>query len=451
MARNRVPGGLARALEDYLTQVGYWQGSRRETHDFVLSPDLCLLSLREQEQLDEISRGVRTYLGALEEALKRLSDTSPNDPAWGMFRKFAHAGARNVFAEAQQRWDVSAPWGGVYTPGVKLDLVRERRGFKIVEIDGWNPRGMTFSPLIDELADVVRRMAAAEGCLDESLEAPGYGGVIPAMTALLRSRGQSRLFILVSAKESFYRPVYELFARALRVHGVEVTLFDEGRTSAQQLLARLREDPTAALYAVPEMPRSNMDRVLLQGIDDPKRVVFPPKPLWSSKGVLALLTCPPDWARDVFAQIGYSDEDRLQLAQHVPRTWFPSASDRLPLIKAVHSSGSHGVTFPDASMASYMETHERLTRGRMTLDQVFQELASLKHVRYRYFTQEGHVVKASDFRERLIVHVAGCRALADAIDNGSDGVLDADITARRDDNVHGQADALMLQAVRSSR
>ncbi len=434
------------ALTAYLVDSGYWAGERRSSHTFVLSPDVCVLTTVEQAELEQLAIGVRQFLCALEQTVALAAETNAegtlcrNQASWQLFRKFLAAGVPRHFADVQLRY-MGLFAGELRTPAVKLDVVRTQKGFRLIEVDGWNPRAAAFTPILHRLLEQLLPYS-------DLPSVKTYPGVVPVLSHQ-SDRSLSSLLIILSQTEAYYVSAYEALAAALCERGVCVDLVTETDLDAADEVRRLETEPGRMLYALPSMPRTNKDRLFLASAAALQSCLFPPKPFWSSKGLLVLISEPPQWVQTVMQESAcFSEETWQQLARQTARTWFPTAEDAWPVMKSVQSSGCHGVFLPPSEKENdpYFSMYACAARGGGTaFDTVFQERLRIQHRAYRFFGPDGRLHKASDFRERFIVHIASSASVVHI--HGS--VLDIDVTARRHDLVHGQPDCLQFLGVRT--
>ncbi|MDP2704315.1 MAG: hypothetical protein Q8P01_03765 [bacterium] len=431
---------LYQELERTVLQSGLWNGGRRtHNHGFVLSPcvyemsgllcaELSLLAVTLYECLSGLGRIL---------AIASLPHLS-HGPVWAMFSRVLRTGVPKEFRDIQTLHPGRVP--SIF----KVDFLESVDGrLLIVEIDGYNKRGLGYALLVEQMRRVIAPTANV------------LPGVVPAIAKEVSRRGRDNLVLLYADQERFYDPTFRILAEGLSQAGVPSFVLSEqnfarifdadaGLLRRDPLVGGNREIQNPLFLDLPFLYKSRglgqrLAELYAQGEVD---FLICPKPFTSSKAVLALLrNDEDDWELEAILRAHIPGSSLERVRRYIPQTylvhngeplqyWKTLSDSRSFVLKESMSSGMKGTFFSggadfDAALQRAAGSHYH---------SVLQEEVTLLPRTYEYFTDEGEVL-TDTWYNRLTAHFSS-RELADL-----------SITSRRDKRVHGAVDAIELGSV----
>lgn len=400
-------------LVEFVIALGIWRGERRETHSFLVSPEPHIITKSQGDQLNKISQ-------ALHGVLKGLSRifTIATDPILGSPRCWSELGR-------MMRLQVPSYFEGIMglNPGSvpflnKIDLVEDGDGkFWIVEIDAGNPRALGYSAFFEMMLGVSGIKKSFPGILNPLVQSMGKNG--------------DKLICMVSDRERWYLPWFEVLTSMLVDEGVDVSLVQESNFL-------YKGDKTSLLYKPLIMGSVGTRSALLEGYKrGDVNFLMPPKPFLGSKAMLVIVcNIAQDPLLEGILRSQILEEHLGILRAHIPPTTFLKTSGNgtgeLLVLKSLVSSGMKGVFFSD--QPDYNPAVSEHTKRGGAPTAVLQKVIEGKQHTFNYFESGGNVVRD----QRYVHFIAHC---------GPRGVADVFVTARVDKAVHGAKDAILTGCV----
>lgn len=418
-------------LQQVVIESGLWNGVRRKTHDFLLSPDVFKLTVREAEELKELGMAIYDCLAGI----GRVATIASNpklafNNTWRRLGSAFSAGIPAFYSEIQFLHP-----GGV--PVIcKVDLMRGVEGrFYIAEIDGHNKHGLGYSILARSLSEVVSDQGVSK-----------FPGVAVEISRVLSQNGKQthRLMAIVAKRERFYVPEIHILTHELAKFGTQSIVVHELDGFYRKLVSvgNLPEDFGWATDLPFMFDNSSLVDALVSLYKGGKlEFLIPPRPFFGSKVVLALLRnenedpeleailrafIPIESLRLVRA---YLPETYLVSNEATASYWREKAKSGFVLKEAI-SSGMKGTKFNDEEDFKNILEQACNSRNRFVLQREVQNQA----FSFRYYNELGELREESWFT-RITVHYV------------RRGVADIVVTARRDKKVHGAPDCLQLGTV----
>jgi len=387
-------------LIDFVRAVGLWGGERSATHAFLLSPKPHVLTKDQGVQLNVISRALQGVVRGLAEIFTIATESCSE-----LGRKM-QAQIPSYFAGVMHLNPNAIPFLN------KIDLVEDMDGkFWIVEMDSGNPRALGYSTLFQAMTkEVLNTPNSFSGVLDPTID--------------VMNEKTGRLVCVLSGKERWYLPWFEILVNGLRERGLNAELVPEGKfvVNGKSLVLHmpLAMDKPAVRQGLLEGYKSG-------GVD----FLMPPKPFLGSKAMLAIIcNMEQDPELEVILRSKISEGDLETLRSHIPPTVFNTETTGLDgetVLKSLVSSGMKGVIF--SSDPAYARTLQYTRDGT-----VIQKLVEGKQHNFDHFEPNGELV--SD--ERYVRLIAHC---------GPEGVADVFATARTTKAVHGAKDSVLTSCI----
>jgi hypothetical protein len=416
-----------RALTEIVVSSGLWEGGRRSTHSFLLSPDVFRLSRAEADKFETLSIALYECLGGLGRiaAVASMPRVS-RGPVWGMIARVINIGVPKYYQGIQHQLPGRVP------TVCKIDLLESEDGrFLIAEIDGHNKHGLGYS----ELAARCRRAVAPEGV--------SFPGVVAALKSELNRRGTDTLTILYADQERFYLPEMEVLRLAFAEQGLTLVLACEKDIRVESGSAMLHGKPFAPSVLL-DLPFLFHNPPLLNWLvgkaqDSEIEFLIPPKPFLGSKAMLALLRNEANEPELEAILRAFIRAESLELVrQAIPATYLVGHSSRQPVLTSVSpkfvlkesiSSGMKGTLFMEN--AKFVDQLKAAESSPYRF--ILQEEVTNRARQYRAY-RDGELVSGEWF-QRITMHIIG-RQIADIV-----------VTARQDKSVHGAPDCLQLGTI----
>ncbi len=417
-------------LNAVIDDLGFWDGRRRASHAFLLSPDVYRINRVQKRELEHLGHVLFDCLLGLSHMASIAYDPRLNyQNSW----LYAH----RVFSSG-----VPAAYHRLHGVNVKdipkllkVDLMVGQRGnFKIAEIDGHNKHGLGYSTLAKLLRDQV--------CRD--------GEVLPGTVALVAQEisrlGFASVKLLYGDQERFYVPEFEVAVREFTKHGIQCDLMSE--MDADEDFVR------EGLFL--DLPFMNQRHELSDLLMDAymagrAQFIIPPKPCLGAKGLLAFMrndTGDEDVEALLRTFINAKNRKTLEKVRHyIPETLlvgkmaagFNDVMKRLAgkryVLKESISSGMKGTVFSDDP--EFQTVLEKACRSNMNWI-LQEEVDNLAQTFSWYENGAGNTSQMKmeyGWFMRVTVQYVN-RQLADVV-----------VTARRDKSVHGAKDCLQIGTV----
>lgn len=413
-------------LISVISASGIWDGTREQTHKFLLSPSVYTITGAQSELLSRLGFALRDCLYGLSHMATIAYDSQHNyRGAWPTVRKVFSTGVPKAYIQMQGLNSRHIP------SLLKVDLMVDEQGnFWIAEIDGHNKHGLGYSTLARRFREATNPDAKA----------------LPGSVRLLAQRvlqlGHTTIKLFYADQERFYLPEFIIAQQEFAKYGVECLVVSEMEATAEFLSTGMFLD-LPFLYKRIDLYQHIISAYKAGAV----HFVIPPKPFLGAKGVLALLR---NDARDSVLEGLLETFIRKQSLQRVreciPETHLvgkmaegmsfvaEKVSHRRYVLKESISSGMKGTVFSDGA-----DFDAELVRACNTnMNWVLQaEIANQPQTFSWYELLEGQPVlrTASDwFMRTTVQYVHG--ALADII-----------VTARRDKAVHGAKDCIQIGTI----
>ena len=412
-------------LKTVIDESGIWNGSRKESHSFLLSPSVYEVTEAQCQELSKLGHALYDCLLGLSHIAVIAYDSSLNyGGAWNFARKVFSTGVPKIYQELQ----------GINVRHIpkllKVDLMIDQNGsFKIAEIDGHNKHGLGYSTL-----GLRFRKALYP-------KAKGFPGAVKTLAEEVKRMGHAELKLLYSDQEQFYVPEFEVAKQEFHRNGIDCKIVSEMNADETFVEEGLFLD-LPFLYH-----KANLYETIIPAYKNGKvEFIIPPKPFLGAKGVLALLR--NDGKNDQLEAIllSFIKKPSLDLArQYIPETLLvgrqaesfesvkEKTSNKKYVLKESISSGMKGTVFSDSP------DFEKVLFGacKSNMNWILQEEVENQAQTFSWFDNENDSKPrtSKDWLMRVTTQYVN-RQLADVI-----------ITARRDKAVHGAKDCIQIGAI----
>lgn len=425
---------LKERIETVVEASGLWRGERRQSHSFLLSPEVYKVSAEELKQLEVLGRCLQEVLAGFGRIMGRAFEKRfEGDHLWGRIRKSVFAGMPHFYKPYIETRSEEIPLI------VKVDLMKDRQGrLWISEIDGTNKHGLGYSTLCRRIWQTLYP------------NAQGFPGVATQIANLAKERFKAQDLLLVYLwVERFYQPEFQILAQELKSQGVEMGVYNELELKAEMVRKfRLFVDlPPLLLFQKKE--------IRLRELYNAQRIHFliPPKPFFGSKAMLALLSnALEDKAIEELLLSEIPLPALTSLRQYIPKTYWlvvggrrkhtrskrkkvklliQSLQSQHPIVlKPTALSGMKGVAFSDEP--GFEEVVEKAVHSPRSY--IVQEEVEHQPFDLRYFDEEGRE-RQGRWYLRITAHFSLGK------------VADLVVTARPDRRVHGAKDSLQFGSI----
>lgn len=326
MHKQVIDIGLSKGdIEKYLKEIGYWDTpEKRERHAYILSPGAYVLHPSQHKELQEIARAVYSAVQELERKLIRHHKDKSISNENARFLKIARKASQGLLKPGEDT-DDRVP------PIIKIDLVQScEGGYKIVEVDSYNPRALG-------------TMALVEGILSLTERKPAYS-LVKNLSAILNASGKKAEWkIIISERERYYETSFSVLSNALSSYGVRTSLVREKDIAQDDRLLSFC-DGVSHVFIIPDSINRypKMRQYLLTAYQSRKlNVFYPPKSYLGSKAYLPFL------------------EAEKSMAGFIPPTFLVARANNKKspnnfknngmVLKPTSSSGGKGVIFADSN------------------------------------------------------------------------------------------------------
>jgi hypothetical protein len=414
-------------LSTVIDGSGIWNGPRRQSHAFFLSPSVYQITEAQRDELSRLGFALYDCMMGLSHIATIAYDRNLNyGGSWLLARRVFSTGVPKVYQELQGMNIRHVP------KLLKVDLMVDQSGrFKIAEVDGHNKHGVGYSTL---------GLRFREALFPEAKSLPG---TVKTLAEEVRRLGHDQIKLFYADQERFYIPEFEIARQEFAKYGIDCQVVSEMDADEQFIQSGLFLDLPFLYHRIG----------LYEGITDAYRkgnvsFIIPPKPCLGAKGVLALLRNDGGNLQLEALLRSFIRTHSLELVRtYIPETLlvgkqaegFDSVNERVSrkryVLKESISSGMKGTVFSDDP-----EFQKVLTGAcRSNMNWILQEEVVNQPQNFSWFEHgNGHdpELKASgDWFMRVTVQYVN-RMLADAI-----------VTARRGKSVHGAKDCLQLGTI----
>lgn len=400
-------------LSNIIKESGYWD-NHVEDHSFLISPDVYILSISDQNQINDIGRFLPAVLHGVDRLMNEVSPANK-------INAIINSGIPQVY-QRLQREHLQIP------EIVKVDLIKDAEGhFWIMEVDSINKHGWGLTMLINKLRDIIAPNAH----------------VLPSIAKILGQAileyGHDDAVSLISAShEHFYLPEFKILSRELHALGVSLTILEEPISSNNVM---------AISIDFPFLFRSSKEEVMdiAKAYCSFKKVfLLPPKPFLGSKAIMSLVVNREEQNEiQEIVRTYISGYALAGLGAYISPTflvnkrrgrqepyWLEYARGNKCILKACISSGAKQVYFPENE--NYWDNVQKAC-GSNYMYVLQHEIVPKLH-RIRYFNHSGDVVEEEMY----------CRFTAYFSLNA---LVDLRIVARSNKRVHGAPDAVQMGVV----
>lgn len=404
-----------------------WEGQRRATHAFRLSPSVYRITTAQQQELSQLGYAITDCLKGLSHLATIAFDPELNyRGVWTDLRQIFSSGVPKIYHDLQGQNRTHLP------QLLKVDLMVDEWGqFRIAEIDGHNKHGLGYSTL----GQLFRHSL--------NPEAKTLPGAVRLLADYARKLGFGTIKIFYSDQERFYLPEFEIAQAEFAKHGLHCQVFSEMEAETALLKEGLFLD-LPFLYH-----RTALYETIIDSYRKGKVIfVIPPKPFLGAKGVLAILrNDSKDPILEGLLQSFIRPQSLKLVRRYTPETLIVGkqgtgveiikervATKRYVLKESI-SSGMKGTVFSDDP--SFMGVLHTACKTQMNW--ILQEEVVNMPQEFSWFEDGSNsapiLQTAEDWFMRVTVQYVQ-RQLADII-----------VTARRDKAVHGAKDCIQLGAV----
>lgn len=414
-------------LTRVISESGIWNGSRKESHAFLLSPSVYQITEAQHNELRKLGFALYDCLMGLSHIAVIAYDQSLNyRRMWLLARRVFSTGVPHIYRELQGMNIQHIP------KLLKVDLMVNQDGnFKIAEIDGHNKHGLGYSTLGLRFREALYPQAKS------------FPGTVKILAEELKRLGYTEIKLLYADQERFYVPEFEVARQEFSRHGINCIVVSEMDTTETFLESGMFLD-LPFLYHKKE----HYETIVSAYKNGKVEFIIPPKPFLGAKGVLALLR--NDKKNESLEALLHSfiREQSLELVRkYIPETLLvgreaetiDSLKERIShkrfVLKESISSGMKGIVFSDEVGFDPFLTHACETN----MNWVLQEEVTNQPQTFSWFENgngsDPEIRTSSDWFMRVTVQYVN-RKLGDII-----------ITARRDKAVHGGKDCLQIGTV----
>lgn len=411
-------------LTSVISESGLWNGARKDSHAFLLSPSIYQITEAERQELSQLGMAIYDCLFGLSHIAVIAYDANLNyGGKWAFTRKVFSTGVPEIYRGLQGMNVRHIP------KLLKVDFMVNQDGcFKIAEIDGHNKHGLGYSTLA---------LRFREALYPEAKTLPG---TVKMLAEEVRRLGYLDIKLFYADQERFYLPEFEVAQQEFAKHGINCIVKGEMEADETFLDTGLFLDLPFLYHRV-----QLYERIIPAYKNGLIKFIIPPKPFLGSKGMLALLRNDgEDEQLETLLQAFIKKTSLYLVRQFIPETLLvgrntekiESIRKRLSrkrfVLKESISSGMKGTTFSDE--ADFEEILSRACKSNMNW--VLQEEVVNRPQTFSWFENGNEsnpeLKTADDWFMRVTAQYVN-RQLADAV-----------ITARRDKAVHGAKDCIQI-------
>ena len=415
---------MKKLLKEIISESGIWDGSKKQSHSFLLSKSVYEITELQKEELSKLGFAIYNCLLGLSQIAVIVYDPFTNySGTWSTIRNIFSTGVSKIFQELQGLNIRDIP------KLLKVDLMINNLGeFKIAEIDGHNKHGLGYSTLAMNLRKALRG--------DEK----SLPGVISTLSEEIIRLGYSDIKLFYADQDRFYVPEFEIARKEFSKHGINCILIPEMSCSEEILREGLFLDLPLLNHNV-----NLYDSIIKSYKNGKVKFIIPPKPCLGSKGILALLRNDSNDEKLESILHAFISKDSLStIRRYIPETilvgkkgeGLEQVNNRISIrkyvLKEAISSGMKGVFFSDNQ--DFQSILKLAYNSNMNW--VLQEEVENQPQSFSWYEDNCDDESISnDWFVRVTTHYVN-RKLADII-----------VTARRDRSVHGAKDCLQIGTV----
>lgn len=388
--------GLSRTtLESYLVNIGYWRTPElRRRNAYVLSPSAYAISSKQRTDLERLSVATYRAVRALSERLSALAQQRTLDNAEARFLALATGSRRGLPHPKEIR--------GAVPPIFKVDLMQDADGrYSIAEVDTYNPRGFGYMALLDgSVPDAYRT------------EPENMSRFSPYL-----AQKSDTWTILVSERERYYEPSFNILATYLKQYGIDTKLVRESSIDAVDF---------GHVLCIPESMHDNIvlrEKMVQAWCTGQLQTLFPPAAYLGSKAFLPFL-------REQEGMQVFIPECALVSKRSDP---LPTMNGSPLVLKGVMSSGLKQVVFSAGESLRFATEYSSARKTKNPL-WLLQREVQQKAVPVTIFEDSGARM-IRDYFLRITAYVS------------EKGLLGAEVTGRPDRAVHGAPDCIQVPAI----
>ncbi|MBP6931281.1 MAG: hypothetical protein KBD48_02430 [Candidatus Pacebacteria bacterium] len=415
---------MKKSLMNAISESGIWNGSREQSHAFLLSPSVYSITSAQKKELEDLGFAIFDCLRGISQIA--VVSAMPNfgyQNSWATLRNIFGTGVPKMYHELQGMHPSRIP------QLVKLDLMLDQEGqFKIAEIDGHNKHGIGYSTLGKMLKEATHPLSTS------------LPGVVKSLSKEIIRQKHSSLNFFYADQERFYIPEFEIAQKEFSKHGIECKLFSETEATDADMQSGLFLD-LPFLYRKPSL----YSKLIQSYKDGNVSFVIPPKPFLGSKGLLAILRndTHDDHIESILKSFMSSESLNL-LRSYIPETYIvgkqgldaksinEKTNFKRYVLKEAISSGMKGTLF--SGTPEFESTLGEACGSKMNW--ILQEEVSNSDQSFSFYEHGSEDLQtAHNWNMRVTVQYVQ-RQLADII-----------VTARRDKAVHGAKDCIQLGSI----
>ena len=412
-------------LKAVIDESGIWNGTRKETHAFLLSPNVYGVTETQRQELSKLGHALYDCLSGLSHIAIIAYDSNLNyGGAWTLARRVFSTGVPKIYQELQ----------GInvrYIPKLlKVDLMVDQNGnFKIAEIDGHNKHGLGYSTLC---------LRFREALSPETKKLPG---AVKTLAEEIKRMGRAELKLFYAEQEQFYVPEFEIAKQEFYRHGINCRIVSEINADEAFVGEGLFLD-LPFLYR-----KANLYETIIPAYKSGQvEFIIPPKPFLGAKGVMAILRNDIKNTQLEAILLSFIKKPSLDLVrQYIPETFlvgrkaesFKSVKEHVSgkkyVLKESISSGMKGTVFSNS-----LDFEKALSVAcKSNMNWILQEEIENQAQTFSWFENENDLKpKTADGWFMRVTTQYVNRPLADII-----------ITARRDKAVHGAKNCIQIGAI----
>lgn len=418
---------MYKILNSIISESGIWNGSRKESHAFLLSPDVYEITETQHHELSKLGIALFDCLKGLSHIGVIAHDSTLNyKGSWMFMRQVFSTGVPKIYQELQGMNVKHIP------KLLKVDLMIDQNGkFKIAEIDGHNKHGIGYSTLA---------LRFREALYPDSKSLPG---TVNVLSQEVKRLGYNEVKLFYADQERFYVPEFNIVKQEFNKYGINCLVVSEMEANEDFLQDGLFID-LPFLYSRIYLYESIISSYKKGNV----KFIIPPKPFFGAKGVLALLRNDERNSGIEALLCSFIKKESLELIrQYIPETFLVGkqakrfdfvknqVSNKKYVLKESISSGMKGTIFSDDSNFNSI-----LSRACTTnLNWILQEEITNQPQTFSWFeNNNGSIPKIKtqdDWFMRVTAQYVN-RQLADII-----------VTACRDKAVHGGKSCLQLGTI----
>lgn len=304
------------------------------------------------------------------------------------------------------------------SPIIKVDIIIDTdENLKIVEIDGYNPRGISYAILLNQIYEV------------ENLK------IENEIISLLNNRNTKKIIWVYAERERYYLRSFQYLATLFnRKFGIEIILKNANDENI--------ELDDAGYYFIAPWGLSKInevnfkDKLVKYYQNNSNNLIYPLKPWFNNKLLLGLPFLDFNLFENTEVEKNISElypiKKYLPITNIIDKNYNLMQSPKKFIIKEGVSSGHKGVFFSNS-----VEFNNKLNLAKSQKKPTFiiQEEVNQKKINIEYFEEKG-LIQKNDFYCRFIAHY-----------NSNGDLLNVDLTGRVQPLVFGSIDSIQTPCI----